>query len=989
VNRSRNILLILAACLLLGGLLAAQRRHLADAFSLAASVPFENLSKAVRAPDGSYAAVFDSNRRIAKVDPQGELDYLLASRNNPDKGFYFANEIAFAPDGTLFVASTFIDTQTLAVNREAILRFSPEGRHDGVLHSIDHAPEAYVDNTGLFRALEWTPAGLRLCIVREGAIHALLLDPASGKILREATHPLPDDAHDVIDAAIVSDDLRIAFTTAATEIYAASPGDAPAKLYDGRELPDDLFSIPANVRDDGDGVAFSDLGRDAILRLLPDGSAVPLFDAQIAAAAGYADDYYECKSFQLQADRLVLPNNGKIVDLRLLPTPSVHVLDRARINLSLWARRGAIWLQSALLAVLLIVLAVLAARGSTPRARHVAGQIALVAAMIAAAVGVTTYMIFKNMNHRIAQEAADNLRGYLEVGRIVLDADAVDRIRHVKHYGNDDYQAILRQLRQTITREGAIDSSTYSGVYKIVNGRLAALAYHDGLRGIFYPYEYRYADSVYAKVAATGQPFLGEIVDQYGVWLNGVVPLANAQGEFVGFLEVGIDQSARHEANRSLIRQTLADLAMILFVLLFVFSEIGFFTSHVLDPAARRDDDGRRRYDEGAIRFVSFLAIAGVFLSASFLPLFSKSLARPVGSLPLDLLVGMPMVVETLCGAVVALLYGHVRLRLGLKTDVVLACLVVAAGMAATAAASSFPWLFAARVVVGMGMGLLMIAFRTYFLIEKNELRKESGIVALTAGVVAGINAGSVAGGMIAARTGMTFVFYLQVAMLLLAAAGAIVLVRNRKRPAPQSGSAAPALSSFAFLRDRAVWTFFLFAFMPITACGLFLGFLFPLFAESQGLSTNEISLAFMLFGACSVYLGPAMTRLTSFLFGPRASIPVGALVMVAALLLFAAFQSLPAAYAAIALFGLTDCFVFNQGMSYFAALPGVRRFGEDKAMGVYNVFESGGEALGPLAFGLAMALGLGAGIAAIAATLGACAALFWAFGKPSTKDAP
>jgi hypothetical protein len=85
-----------------------------------------------------------------------------------------------------------------------------------------------------------------------------------------------------------------------------------------------------------------------------------------------------------------------------------------------------------------------------------------------------------------------------------------------------------------------------------------------------------------------------------------------------------------------------------------------------------------------------------------------------------------------------------------------------------------------------------------------------------------------------------------------------------------------------------------------------------------------------------------------------------------------------------VILFGLTESFVFNQDLSHFSSLASVRRFGADKAMGVYNVFESGGEALGPLAFGLAASLGLGAGIAGIAAGLAAGAVLFAAAGRPA-----
>ena len=984
--RSSLPVLFVLACALGGGLFL-QRDRVPESFSLSRAVTFEKLSKAARGADRSFAVVFDSNKRIARVGADGELIYLIPARNDPEKGFFFANEIAFDPDGRLYVASTYIDTATLTVNREAIVRFSQEGRPEAVLYSLAHAPEPYVDNIGTIRSLQWTPGGLRFCVALEDGIRSLRVDADTGATLEETVTPFPGEPPTVIYATVSADGRELAYSTAATEIYAAKPGEIPAKRYDGRELPDEVVSIPSDLHYRGGELVFSDLGRDAIVRLTADNASEPLFDRAIAEAHGYADAFYECKGFQISEDHLVLPNNGKAVEYRTAAPAAIRTLDRAQGNAALWAKRAAIWLQLAAFAGAVLALIALAIRHASPEGRRMAKQVSLVALMLGTAVGITTYMIFNNLSRRLEDEARNNLRGYLEVGRLVLDGDAVDRIQHVKHYMNADYQAVLKQLCQTITREGAIASGTYSGVYKTFGDKLSALAYHDGLRGIFYPYDYQYGKSIYAQVVQTGQPYVGEVVDIYGVWLNGVVPLKNSAGETVGLLEVGVDQSAQREANRALFKTTLMDLAMVLFVLLFVFFEIGFFSSRVVDRADRAGDADWRRYDEGAVRFTSFVAIAGVFLSASFLPLHIKTLAPSIGRFP-DLLIGLPMAIETLCGAVIALLYGHVRVRAGLKTDVVLGCLVILSGLAATGLAPTYEWLIGGRVVVGMGMGLLMIAFRTYFLIEKDEGRKESGIIALTAGVIAGINAGSVSGGMLAARIGMRPVFFIQAALLALAAVAALALVRNRRRPAP-NGRDSGAPSSWRFLRDRAVWSFFLFIFLPVTACGLFLGFLFPLFAEAQGCTINEIGLAFMLFGAASVYLGPALTRLATALFGARLSMSIGALIMTGAMLLFAAFQSLGAAYATIILFGLTESMIFNQGMSFYSSLPSVRRFGEDKAMGVYNVFESGGEALGPMVFGLAASLSLGLGVAAIAATLGAGASIFWALGPRSEGGRP
>ena len=977
MSRPRNTMLVLAALVLgLGGALLAQRDRIPEALSVSGSIPFANLSKAARGPDGGLAVVFDSNKRIARVAPDGSLGWQIGARNTPEKGFYFANEIAFDPDGRLYVASTYLDTAALAVNREAIVRFSPAGRPEAVLFALEHDPAQCIDNIGVIRSLQWTPAGLRFCVVEADGIRSLRIDAGSGAPAEDVRTPFPGAAPNVIFATVSADGRELAYATAATEIYTAAPGGTPVRRYDGRELPDDVVSIPADLHYVDGQLYFSDLGRDAVMRLAGSNAAEPVFDRGRAEARGYVDAFYECKSFQAGAGQLVLPNNGKVVEFDLHGDAPVRTCDHARANAALWARRAFVWLQLALCAGAALALLALGIRHAAPESRRLAKQVCLVALMLATAVGITTYMIFNNLNRRLDEEARNNLRGYLAVGRLVVDPEAVDRVRHVKHYMNDDYRAILRQLQQTITRDGAIASGTYAGVYKVFGDKLSALAYHDGLRGIFYPYDYQYSQSIYAQVAATGEPYVGEIVDIYGVWLNGVVPLVNAAGTTVGLLEVGVDQSAQREANRALFKSTLIDLAMVLFVLLFVFFEIGFFSSHVLDPAGRNDPAAGARYDEGALRFVSFTALAGVFLSASFLPLYIKTLAPALPRFP-DLVIGLPMAIETLCGALVAVLYGHVRVRAGLKTDIVLGCLVILAGMVATGLAATFARLIAGRVLVGMGMGLLMIAFRTYFLIEKDEGRKESGIIALTAGVIAGINTGSVAGGMLAARIGMRPVFGVQAGLLALAALAALALVRGRRR-GPPAGAAAGVPTPWAFLRARAVWGFFVFMFLPVTACGLFLGFLFPLFAEAHGHTINEIGLAFMLFGAASVYLGPGLTRLTTALFGARLAMPAGALIMALALLQFACFQTLAAAYATIILFGLTESLLFNQGLSYFSSLPGVRRFGEDKAMGVYNVFESGGEALGPLMFGLAASLSLGTGIAAIAGALAGCAGLFW-----------
>nr|WP_321466014.1 MFS transporter [uncultured Desulfobulbus sp.] len=980
MDRSRLVPILLFALFLgLGILLVSQWRSLPEAFSIKSTVSFDKLSKAVHGADGSYAVVYQSNKRIARLDARGNLLYLLRPCSFAEQGFSFANEIALGPDGRLFVSSTYIDPNTLTVNREAIISFSANGRYEKILFSLDHDPEQYIDNIGLIRGLMWTQAGLRFCIAQDGEIRSSLIDPITGQVRSQTSTPSIVDSEQILYAAISEDGEKLAFTTASTEIYTANPGQPPVKQYDGRDIEE--VSIPSDIHFADGALYFSDVGRDGVMRFSPnDGKVTPVFNAAIAKSRGYHDVFFECKSFQVEAGCLTLANNGKLVSVSTTTERPILVIPQAQGGLLFWGKRIALWLQLALFSTLTFSLLRMAVAHATPKGLENARRTAMVALMVGTAVGITAYMFFQDLNQRFDEEAEHNLQGYLEVGRLVIDPATVDRIRHVQDYMNRDYQALLHQLRQTITREGNIAASTYAGIYKIHGNKLVALAYHDGLRGIFYPYDYQYDKSIYAKIAASDRTTIDQMVDMYGVWLIGVMPLHDGAGELIGFLEVGIDQSAHQEANWGMLKSTLVNLSMVLFVLVFIFSEIGCFSSTLFERSRTAASQAPWIYDEGALRLLSFLGLTGVFLSASFLPLYSKLLAHPMGPLPLNLVVSLPMVVETLVGALSAMLYGHLRLRLGLKHDIILGSMVVAGGMAVTAATSSFNGLMLGRATVGLGMGLLMVAFRTYFLVEQDEERQNSGIVALTVGVTAGINVGSVSGGMLADQFGMETVFWTQAALLALTALLTLLLLRNRHRPQPPPQK---AISLPTFLREKTVFAFFFFAFLPITACGFFLGFLFPLFAESKGLSANEISLAFMLFGMGSVYLGPALTRLTTFLFGVRGAIVAGGMIMACGLLLFASFQTLVTAHITVILFGLTDSFLFNQGIAYFTALPSVQRLGEDKAMGVYSVFESSGEALGPMAFGLAMSMSLGAGVSAIALLLAAGTGLFLMFSRP------
>ena len=78
-------------------------------------------------------------------------------------------------------------------------------------------------------------------------------------------------------------------------------------------------------------------------------------------------------------------------------------------------------------------------------------------------------------------------------------------------------------------------------------------------------------------------------------------------------------------------------------------------------------------------------------------------------------------------------------------------------------------------------------------------------------------------------------------------------------------------------------------------------------------------------------------------------------LMNVAALGIYSLFPGLEGMIAALILLGLSASFGKPVQQDYYLGLMPCRRFGEDRAIGIYNFTENIGESLGPILFGQLM----------------------------------
>jgi predicted MFS family arabinose efflux permease len=280
-----------------------------------------------------------------------------------------------------------------------------------------------------------------------------------------------------------------------------------------------------------------------------------------------------------------------------------------------------------------------------------------------------------------------------------------------------------------------------------------------------------------------------------------------------------------------------------------------------------------------------------------------------------------------------------------------------------------------ARAIVGSGFGLAIIALQTFAMAAPGEEEKNQGIASLTSGVFSGMNVGVVVGGMLAERAGFSNVFFVAIGMVALAFLFAYQFIPNIHVSSVEAREEKVSLSRVGkFFGNVNVMAFFLLIFIPVSICGMFLMYFFPLFAEEAGISSANIGRAFMLNGLCIIYLGPLLSKYISKFLGAMKSVVIYTVLVAGAMLLFANQGSVLAAFIAIIILGIADSFGIALLINYFSGLRATAQLGEGKAMGYYSLVEYLGQMLGPIALGSVMLLGVQRGVGLVGLSL--CAAL-------------
>lgn len=488
------------------------------------------------------------------------------------------------------------------------------------------------------------------------------------------------------------------------------------------------------------------------------------------------------------------------------------------------------------------------------------------------------------------------------------------------------------------------------------------------------------------------------------------LPSDNQQVDHPRSLQVSISQDYLRDRLRELLLDTLTVLATSTFFMV----ELTFFLLLYLSRKIKKDlpmqeesplleesplePSSQPVMETIIIRIMAFIVCTAIFMSSSFIPILMKSIYRPVMGLSENVVFGLPVSVNFLLGALSTLMAGKFIEEIGWRKTFFTGILVLGTGTFLSGLTGNPLVFILVRGITGAGYGLTLMSMRGFVLHHVAD--KDGGYASLNAGIYSGMNCGVVIGAMLADRISYRGVFFITV--LIIALAGVYVLFftqKHQQRVEEKEGnlsknkgstySSQQPITSKQFLADSKVFLFFIGILLPAGICMMFLDYFFPLLTQDLNVPVANVGRAFLINGLSIIYLGPVITRVLGKRLQVETLVTMGALNTAAAMIIFAVWGNLLAAFAAAFLLGIADSFALVAQTKYLLGLESTRRLGKGLALGYYSNVKKIGQMLGPVLIGTAITAGNQQGIGLVGIGAVILAAAYFLMIKSQPKEMP
>ncbi len=961
-NSKRKIrwgIALLAISLLLAALVYAGRGMLTDK-PFASHYAFDGPSGVFPGESGRLYVIDMAKKNVLVIDETGALLRVLTGGKDSDSGFFYASLVAEGADGSVYVADVRYAGRGTIIGQERIFRYGAEGGAPELVYRMEYADESaapmqygnilsMAEHEGSLVFTVKTQAGLE---VRTLGTSALSL--RSGEV-STVCYDLP--GQHISDADVDMATMRPCFVNRFGQICRVEEDGSTTVLLDDASKAWRLLV-------DGDTVYYTDLAENAVFALdaqtgekaLAIQGEDILYTAEKAAGALYSTDY--AGYYRLQ--------NGETEYVAGVPYA------KPGLRIALWA---CVFAAGALAAAGLLLLL---ANGRIKGRRSPTFERSMIVISVSLCIGVLVgYITLNSMLATQTRSTMEQLNLFNDILVEASDMEALARIDGQEDYENADYHAVKSKLDSLVDMTYENGLCYYYVLYKADGETIYVIMDYEQTTMAWHPL-YTWGVEGYTDVFVTGEAVeFGGDVSSYGAWAFVLKPMFDESGDVVAMMEVGANLDALQAQSNALIKSIVLTVAAVAVVLLMFILEAIFFADHRERLRLGGADLPRSfRYPLRTMAFLMFLADC---MQDPFISILANQLYTPILGIPQSVGAALPLSAQVFMAAISALACGSLIRKTGVKRMLIGGFTVQLLGFAACGTFMSYGGILIGKAVIGMGIGALLVSLNSVAASGTEESVTASSFTAVNAGTLAGVTVGAGVGSLVLSFAEYSTVYYAGALLLLLGLALALLCPGAKEGVAwDEAAQKTPRGGALRFFADRSVWTFLLLMLLPFLVAISYREYFFPLYAAEMGVSEADIGRIYLVCGLVVIYLGPVLTKAFIGRIGGKGTVMLATALIAGASLLFAFVPTLGAAVAGVLLLSVATSFGYAAQSTYYASLPGVSRYGESKAMGVYSLFDNSGQTLGPVLYGVALLFGYRTGVLIMGCAVAAMLLLFF-----------
>lgn len=934
-------------------------------------IEFTELSRATSDSSGNVYVVDSGNTRIIKINKNKQYQYELNGNSIAQGKFFYAANIVADNKGNLYVLNNVMDDSGTYIAKEEILKYNSSGKFEKTIYSKEYEKEEMPLKKGNIVSFEIKGKYLNFFESQNSKISILKYDLETSDLSESFKVDVNYDKSIINDIAL-KDDNSIVLSTKDGRIFTIDKYQNKKMVVDSEKNSNVVLT---QIETDNDGNIYCiDLGSTSIKKVNGDQLDTILsteilqsYNVNINTDPRLEHAYYV---FSINDNRITTCEHTYVISM----------LENGEVGnyFNLVEFSNGIIILRMIIIILLLIFIITAMSLISIKAEKIKGigginpvfkQCAgLVLSILIISVGIGSYYV-NDYNKIFQNELENNLKRISYLKSKTINGDITKKITNVNQYTGDNLGEIKKEIKEGFNDFGdEWNSNYYSAIYKKYNNKIVTLAYSDGTDTLFLPLSFSTNDSKYVfnRVFDYGSIEYNKTVDREGKWISGFTPVRDLEGNVVAVLEIGTDENYYTIQSEKIVEEVIINIISMIAVLLFFFIEMNIFMGVIFNENKKL----KLKYNVKIVRFISFLIYFILNTPLFFIAIVMEKMLQNNNTFGMstEIATGLPLTGQMLFLVIASGVGGTITDKIGWRPVFFGGALSMIAGCCVSGI-SNIPLVFIlGNCLLGFGLGLASIAVQSFIFYAKGlgqEYDTNEVLADFNSGSYAGANCGTLFGAMLYGKIGFSTTFFATIIICVFVSLLVFKTMPNLKNISKETeNDEISRLELVKSVFNFEIINYAVLVLLPIIIVTFFVAHFFPIFAESQGLSSTTAGLGYMVQGITVIYLGPILTKVAIKHLKPKKTVVLSSIIAFGGILIFAYSPSVAFAFIAIFFLGVSEAVGQSARVNYFLNMKTSKLLGEGKSLAIFSVFENLGTIAGPTIFAVILTYNISYGMA-------------------------